>query len=158
MNISQLRDLIIEPVLTYLGINPQNKQAAIALLLGTAIQESQAGHYIKQLGQGPALGIYQMEPATHDDIWLNYLIYQPVLRESVNKLLGIWPAKLTQLKFNLAYSTAMCRIYYLRVKEPLPDPADLVGQATYWKKYYNTTLGSGTIEQYITAYKTYIAS
>ena len=62
----QLDRDIIEPVLSRLhAASP----AARALLLGTAAQESAMGRYIRQLRGGPALGIFQMEPATHDDIW-----------------------------------------------------------------------------------------
>jgi len=36
------------------------------LLMLTAACESNLGHYFKQLGNGPALGIFQVEPATYD--------------------------------------------------------------------------------------------
>ena len=48
-------------------------QEAENLLMGTAAQESALGEYIRQLGNGPALGIFQMEPETFDDIVRNYL-------------------------------------------------------------------------------------
>ena len=34
----------------------------VELLMGTCAQESTMGKYRKQLGNGPALGIFQMEP------------------------------------------------------------------------------------------------
>ena len=48
---------------------------------------------------------------------------------------------------NLYYATAMCRVHYRRVKEPIPNT--VIGQAQYWKRYYNTPLGKGTEENYI---------
>ena len=56
-----------------------------------------------------------------------------------------------QLKGNLYYAVAMCRIHYYRVSEALPN--DLEGMARYWKKYYNTELGKGTVEEFIHNYE-----
>ncbi|KAF0118141.1 MAG: hypothetical protein FD149_866 [Rhodospirillaceae bacterium] len=67
---------VIRPTLLHLGLH---SPAAEALLLGTAIQESRLGTYLRQTGGGPALGVYQMEPATHEDIWTNFLAYRPDL-------------------------------------------------------------------------------
>ncbi len=45
------------------------------------------------------------------------------------------------------YAAAMARVRYLRVKEAIPkDPRDI---AAYWKQYYNTPLGAGTVEKFI---------
>ena len=54
-------------------------------LLGTARVESDLRHR-RQIG-GPALGLFQMEPATHNDIWESYLKYRAQLAERVQKLL-----------------------------------------------------------------------
>lgn len=56
-------------------------QAAEDLLLGTAIQESGLVH-VRQVG-GPALGYWQMEPATHDDIWASFVQHRPELRRAL---------------------------------------------------------------------------
>ena len=69
MNAQQLHDHIIKPTLEYMGGNYNTPEARL-LLLGTAAIESDCGYYIKQVN-GPALGIWQPEPATHDDIWEN---------------------------------------------------------------------------------------
>jgi hypothetical protein len=49
----------------------------------------------------------------------------------------------------------MARVHYLRRPEPIPT--DLTGQAEYWKKWYNTYLGAGTVEEYIENYKKYVS-
>lgn len=46
---------------------------AVDLLMLTAAQESEMGRYLYQLGNGPARGIFQMEPATHRCLYENYL-------------------------------------------------------------------------------------
>ena len=54
---------VIEPVLKTLDLYSED---AVNLVLGTACVESECGRWLHQLGTGPALGIYQMEPDTHD--------------------------------------------------------------------------------------------
>jgi len=39
------------------------------------------------------------------------------------------------------------RLHYLRVPEPISDTAEM--QAAYWKRYYNTKSGKGTVEGYL---------
>jgi hypothetical protein len=45
------------------------------------------------------------------------------------------------------------RLHYLRVKAPVPE--GLSEQAAYWKRWYNTAAGSGTVEQYLANWETY---
>ena len=139
----QFRQLIINPVLLNLNLY---SEAAAQLLIRTAVQESRLT-YIRQLGGGPALGVYQMEPATHDDIWENYLEYRTELADLVEK----WARVATphEMIGNLYYATAMCRVHYLRAPQALPDAEDLHGQARYWKTWYNTPLGAGTVEEFV---------
>src|SRR5215469_16757830 len=137
----------IRPALTAIGLW---SAAAEELVLGTAIHESGGFKYRQQLGGGPALGYFQMEPATHDDIWTNYLAYHADLAEKVTSLLSSPDAdKLAELRNNDRYGSAMARLRYARVSEALPAEGQLAEQAQYWKRYYNTPLGSGTVDEYI---------
>jgi hypothetical protein len=63
MNPKQLRELVIRPVLEYLHPDIPYSHEAEDLLMMIAAHESHLGEYVKQV-QGPALGIYQMEPDT----------------------------------------------------------------------------------------------
>ncbi len=56
---------------------------------------------------------------------------------------------LDQLRGNLFYAAAMCRIFYLRFSKPLPQAGDWHGMAKYWKRYYNTHLGAGTVDGFL---------
>jgi hypothetical protein len=151
MDITQLRDHVIEPALGSLG-DWYNSEAAVQLLIGTAIQESRC-KYLVQI-KGPALGIFQMEPATHDDIFNNFLAYRPTLEETVLGFLGKQRGA-EQLIGNLYYAAAMCRVHYLRAPEALPVKDDIVGMARYWKKWYNTPLGKGTETEFYKNYMEY---
>ena len=90
-----------------------------------------------------------MEPVTHDDIWERYLSRKPHLLNDLKGLIMRDMDLHEQLHGNLFYAAAMCRIFYLRFKEPLPDAGDWHGMAAYWKKYYNTYLGAGTVEGFL---------
>lgn len=152
MNTRQLKKYIIEPTLKTLDLH---SDAAVNLLLGTLAQESRMGHYIHQVN-GPALGIFQMEPATHDDLLLNYISYRPDLKEKIEIASQSNRFCSKDLIFNLRYAAAMCRVHYLRVPHKLPKADDIEGLATYWKQYYNTRLGRGSVEEFIENYRRYV--
>ena len=150
INIEDLKKHIIIPILDNLGIG---SISAVRLLLGTAAMESDFGAYLKQV-KGPALGLYQLEPLTYNDIYDNYLKYNLDLRDRIHNLCyfsfsGNDRPHPYELISNLKFATIMSRIHYLRVKEPLPLKDDLEGIANYYKKYYNTEKGKGTTEQFI---------
>lgn len=143
LDVDQFLNYVIRPANRAFGLT---SVAAEELMLGTALQESNLT-YLAQLGNGPALGVFQMEPNTHDDIWENFLIYRPQLVEhmdyiTVTRSPGIMAS-------NMLYAAAMCRMHYYRVKAALPQAGDINAQAAYWKEYYNTPLGAGTVEEYI---------
>jgi len=143
---------IIRPALEAIDLY---SDAAAELVLGTALQESNL-RYLVQLGSGPAKGFFQMEPATHDDIWTNFLAYKPELASKVNALVchNRSPEKLI---WNLHYAAAMCRVHYYRVKSALPEQGDYEGHANYWKTYYNTIHGAGTEEEYLENWHKYLS-
>jgi len=143
LDIDQFVTRIIDPALDLLKLN---SLAARELLLGTALQESRLT-YLVQLGKGPALGLFQMEPATHDDIWENFLAYKPELSGRIAQIEPEYDAH--AMIGNLWYAAAMCRVHYFRAKASLPEAGDLNAQAAYWKRYYNTVRGAGTVDEYI---------
>ncbi len=147
MDKKQLRNLI-KRVLIALDLH---SESAENLLMGTAAQESGLGEYIRQIGNGPALGIFQMEPNTFRDIVQNYLQYKPELAKLVMSVSGVNALRSEYLEYNLALAICMCRVHYLRVSENMPE--NLVGWAKYWKEYYNTRLGKGTEEEFIRNFK-----
>lgn len=148
------RNTVIKPVLIKLGLGGD---AAEELLLGTAVQESLNFRYRTQLGGGPAKGYFQMEPATHDDIWDNFLKYRQKLSNDVASFLSKKGAdKITELENNDKYAAAMARVHYLRVAAPLPKAGDINAQANYWKQYYNTPLGKGKPYEYIEKWNKFV--
>lgn len=132
-------------------------ERALPLLLGTAAQESKLT-YLRQLGNGPARGLFQMEPATERDHW-RWLDTQPHLCLAITERSGVQEASAMHLECNLPYQILMARVHYYR-RDPaaLPEAHDLAEQARRWKRYYNTPLGRGTEQQYIESYRRVIGS
>lgn len=152
MDPKQLLTLVVRPTLKSLGAY---SRSAEQLVMGTVYQESRA-IYLKQLGKGPALGIVQMEPNTHKDIWENYLRYKPSLATAVKSLAstvsyqdGLVKVNESELVTNLAYAVAMCRVHYRRERDPLPPADDVPALGAYWKEHYNTIHGAGTVDEFV---------
>ena len=154
----QLRHEIIRPVLKYLEPEIPYSMAAENLLMGTCAQESLMGQFIVQLDNGPAKGIFQMEPATHTDIWNNYLNYssRDEIADLITTLAGEAMSDDMLLTGNLYYATAMARVHYYRVKFALPEADNVAQMANYWKLFYNTPEGKGTEVGFIRRYARYV--
>ncbi len=123
---------------------------AVDLVYKTGNAETGYRH-LKQMGGGPAIGFWQVEPATLIDIIDNYVKYRPGLAEGL-KSLGFNKSDMeTRVMSNIALQAVFCRLKYKRDKYPLPKANDLKGQAEYWKRVYNTHLGKGTVKHFMEA-------
>lgn len=156
INCPQLRDVIIKPVLTALGMN---SLSAVNLLLGTAAQESQMGHYIVQqkIGFKGGIGIYQMQKPAFEMVWDRLIYSNPAMLARMRLLLnynGKPPAE--RMASDIALATAMTRLYYYAINTALPEADDIVELAMYWKKFYNSPIGKGTEQQFVDNYHRYV--
>lgn len=138
---NQFRALIDATLRDYPALH---SDAAVELLLGTAAVESQFGHYLRQT-MGPALGAFQVEPATFDWLQDKYL-------ETIPDLCGREPA---ELEWDLRLSILVARLRYAAVREPIPWGVGAM--ARYWKRHYNTPAGKGTPEKFVEAYRRFVA-
>lgn len=150
---TQLRDLIIKP--TLIELIAYSEEAA-ELLMFTCAVESDGGTYVKQVG-GPALGIYQMEPNTYNDIWENYIKVKGSLMLILlsNFDLVNMPNE-DKMIYDLRFATIMARIHYLRVNEKLPPANDVDKIWSYYKRYYNTAKGDAHKNEAISKYYKFI--
>jgi hypothetical protein len=142
----QLRTLIKEELNK---LNPQLVNGT-ELLMFTAAAETHCGTWLWQhtnLDEIPdnlAYGIFQMEALAYRDA-CNY-----ILRYKPNYIVP--PRKRLITDLQLAIWTARC--YYLRFAEPIPK--DEEGLARYWKKYWNTEKGKGTIDAALWKYLEFV--
>ena len=152
-----LLEWVIRPTLHALDMHSERAET---LVLATALAES-GGTETRQKGGGPARGLWQMEPTTHDDLYKTYLFptlfkRHPELPRKLRKASlyvygGSFPPPSDLLFHNPRYACAMARIKYWRVPTALPDT--LEGMAAYWKEHYNTRCGKGTVKHFLEAWE-----
>ena len=147
--ISSIKD-IINDVLTRLerDVKIPNTNEARKLIFETGMTES-GYRNLEQIGGGPGISFWQIEIGTVQDIWENYISYRKPYIESFYRM-GLVEKDLTfNVLTNIALAAAFCRIYYRR--KPGAIPRTMPGRAAYWKEYYNTIRGAGTVDHYIAA-------
>lgn len=122
-------------------------QAEMAITMAVA-HESDKGKYWEQLGGGPALGIIQMEPFTHDSIWANAdnIKYNAAKAKVVKDV--------EQLRYCMKYNIFMARSMFLMDKSPFPLTKEKM--AIYLKEYYNTATGKAKPEDYLNSYMEWV--
>lgn len=150
---AQVRDWVVRPALKALGL--PGGPVAEKLVFATGLQESDGFRYIHQLGKGPALGLFQIEPATlmdtlrraHEDHLLRLDAYRP----------GVLPVNRfdpERIVADLGLAAACCRLVYLMkpftgwtipsyVADRLRTTAEDWCAGT-WKRWYNSPQGAGT--------------
>ena len=152
----ELRLRAVRPALQRLGMwSP----VAEELCLGTAAHESGGFLHRDQVGGGPALGLWQIEPATHDDLYINFLDYRLELRAKLISLKDAPDADpYDELHDNDLYAAGVCRLIYKRHPAPMPnDLADIAALGAYYKLAFNTVLGKATVQQFLDDYRRYVA-
>ena len=146
MNKQQLTDLVIIPTLKEIphGYSPE---AVMAILMIIA-HESVGGEYLAQTN-GPALGVIQMEPATHTETWR---WGDSIIRNA--KKLGIIPdddegftvfPDAERLIYDLRYNVFMARQKLFMAPGALPS--NIKNMAIYLKKHWNGD-GKATPQKY----------
>jgi len=143
-----LQIFTVNPTLRYLEPEIPYSMNAELLILGTAAQETLLGKLVQKKAR--ALDLYQMTEKTEKDIWKNYMPHHPEISKKVHFLL--------HLDQNY-YAAAMVRVHYWRNAEHVLQPRyDIYDDSTIdemahvWKRYYNTELGKGTVEQFVVNY------
>lgn len=153
---SDLLNYVVRPALIYADLHIGSAEQ---LIMGTAAVETAMGSFLHQVNKGPALGLYQIEPATHLDIYKNFLGTRAALENAIFEASGIDKTKTpsdSMLIYNLNYATLICRVKYMRCPKGLPNIDDVQGMAEYWKENYNTNQGAGSESLFIKAYLKYV--
>ena len=143
---------------------PSYGEAVARLLMGTAATESLL-RYRRQIGFSMdklpgAWGLWQTEQhAVIDSI--RYLWRRGDVLANAARFVDLAElfhsdmlTTMRRIHDDDRFAVLFARLHYLRVAESVPD--DLRGQAWYWKRYYNTRLGKGTIDGYIRNWQTIV--
>lgn len=111
----------------------------VELLAMICAHESLGGKHRKQIG-GPALGLFQIEPVTHNSVWDN----SDSIRARAKRY-GI-AEDVSKLETDDRYSIWVARHYLAQDPNPLPKTPEAM--AAYCKSYWNRT-GKATPEKYL---------
>jgi hypothetical protein len=133
MTPQQARDDFILPALQHIGLHTPDAER---LLMGTAAIESNFINFV-QFGDGPARGMFQMEPPTFDDLTTRILgaASHAALGAKVAELAAPDQPGFLLLQTNHKLAAAMARVKYFSI--PAAIPSTLAGQANYWWRFYN---------------------
>jgi len=132
-------------------------RAPVELLMLTAAQETHLGKYLFQI-KGPAKGIFQIEPNTEALVW------EWTARERPEKLSSLMALStgFFDLEGNLAYQVLLARLNYLSWPYPIPEVSgeiqdqEILDLAKYWKRFWNTKHGAGTVDEAVENYKRFV--
>ena len=163
LDAAQLREYVVRPALQ--AVPSFWTPAAEDLIMGTAAQESRLTYLDQKEASGrrpqigPGIGLWQMEAATHADLW-RWIRSRPGLGLQILVAAGVrtrdaspFEVELWHLHGNLRYACIMARALYRRRPEPLPPAGNVPAYAAYWKQHYNTPKGRGTVAQFVKNYQ-----
>lgn len=142
------RKMFVVPALIRLGLYSDQAER---LLMGTAAVESnftnfEQGYRDKISGwhrKGPARGMFQMEPATFNDMIGRVLSIKnnQALRDAVLATSVECPPLFLEITANHLFAAAMARVKYHSVHAHIPN--SLGDQAQFWWTYYNGRSANG---------------
>ena len=118
-----------------------------------ACVETQCGTYPDSHPEKMGVGVCQHDQINIDDIQdegeqRHFDIVEKEFGYDIPKI------ELSDLAYDPLLSFICCRLSLKRIPEAIPS--DLLCRAKYWKKYYNTEAGAGTVEHYLESVKQHL--
>lgn len=140
-------DETILDVCNTLGFGSNNN--AHILLSETAMAETAYGDTLdKHFSSG--YGIFQFDKIGFEDTRARTSqARKELIKKKYN--IDIDQVDIIALQWSPLLSCIFARLFYLL--RPGAIPTDIIGRANYWKQYYNSELGKGTVSHYIEANK-----
>lgn len=135
--------LIVDEVVKVLG-NGKNESVA-DLLIETARAETNCGKAIDRTPLMYGVGLMQFDEVGFNDVKDRTKKYHSIIKERLHIDLDF--VKFEWLVYNPFLSILFARLKYKLIPEEVPD--NIYSRAKYWKKYYNTFKGKGTVEHYL---------
>lgn len=146
-----MRDIVIPRALKGIGLY---SPAAHALVYATGLVETNF-EYIKQI-KGPAKGPYQFEDPAFFSV--RTFLTNGISKGMMAKVLDVTqrstlPNDSDVLMWDWMLATIFCRLYYYKIKRPLPDISKPVDMYNMYKQYFNSFQGAATIEKCLPAFE-----
>ncbi len=144
--LSDIKRGIVTPIILDLEL-PGDEFARVQLMTG--IGNVETGYRMRHQIGGPALGYWQVEPRTHDDLWRNWLRARPALAEVARSCL---PAQFDgqpnaeAMVVSDRYAACIATLVFYRSPVALPPRRDARAQCAAWKAAYNTAAGAGSVD------------
>jgi hypothetical protein len=119
---------------------------ASELLLETAAQETNFGQYLDPTPRGAGRGVFQCDFIAFQDV------QQRAKAADVKMVSRVFGFDLTRishecLDLSPLAAAVFARLHYKLVRDAIPQTLD--GRAAYWKRFYNTFAGKGTVDKYL---------
>lgn len=130
------------------------------LLAGTAAHESGDFKNRQQIGGGPALGLFEIEPPSLEDLYTNFLAFHADLKAKLDSLQDpTAPDTVTELKHNDRYGAGAALLMYWRHAKSIvwpTDPNDIAALGAIYKRYFNGN-GKATPEEFVDDFARWVA-
>ena len=117
---------------------------AMHMIIETAVTETGLGR-IEDKTDGAGIGITQFDKIPFADVRDRCIKLKPQIEKDLG--VDITLVEWEHLRYNSFLSLLFCRLLYKPFSEEIPK--DKISRASYWKRYYNTIAGKGTIEHYL---------
>ncbi|HIF9321680.1 TPA: hypothetical protein ACX6QP_002177 [Photobacterium damselae] len=129
------------------AISPSSGQKGVVIQLETACAETLLGTLKDRTDYAAGTGFTQVDYRTFK--WLKKKYKDRSVATRIREQLDVDIAKVEyrELEHSPLLASIWCRLRYLAVSDPIPDT--LEERAPYWKKWYNSSAGKGTVEDYI---------
>ncbi len=149
INIAQVREFSAAVAAIFPG---SNQTLTTQIMVETAAAETQCGTLVDPTKRGAGRGLFQCDDLPFADT-INRSKRTDL--ELIRSRFGIDMSvvKASDLDYSPLLAAIVCRLFYML--RPGSIPATVEERAAYWKKYYNTALGAGTVEHYLESAKRY---
>jgi hypothetical protein len=138
-SLAELHSLSFEAVKAFENVIPSGDEV-VKQMFFTAVVESGGGRWDKQIGGGPAVSYWQIEPVTAEDVYYRYLSTRKSLKDRVEKFSGVSQVEKGQMREvllkNPKFAACIARLVYGMDKGSIPVSKGWEGHAEYWKKAY----------------------
>lgn len=118
------------------------------MLIETATAETLLGK-LKDKSLKAGMGLCQFDKLPFEDIKKRNLKRRDLIKKKLG--IDIELVEWEHLRYNPFLSLLFCRLFYKLIPKEIPKTVE--ARASYWKKYYNTYKGKGTVEHYLRAVK-----